>query len=765
MLPQPSNPVWEYQWADSLNAIGERQVVPELPTRLCMQVAQDAAPQSVSTILVRGELGIGKTTLTKVLSGGTLRRYAEEQHSNSAIANALLTTAILEAGDLETPVDLARRANSVPTRTPLILLARPTTLDSASQWLRRLTTAVVTMSPFAPTGTLFRPCLDAVCATIGLSGRSDIELVAELAGRLPAFMCTPFYFERLAELCARAEERANVRSMSPLEILDRSLTARIGATAYEQLVRRALSEGSADIGFTIPGLIDESGNFEHDGYRAVVLASLVLNGRLTIQRLLELPNPVAPMRMLLDHAERSPRSSSALTPLHNELESIVRVEEPTTAVPHFIYLQALIADSLQKMTRSDAANVVRTRCVALIEADTLQPRESLGGQGADVWGVSDALSVIGDPRLLRARAQAYGETSGYFTFVDRRSVEVGSAFIPRRTDDAKPVLPYSRQPVEVGPLWVANFLVTNELYQEFWSHPLRDRCFSGTGQQWVENEPGLMAAIEHDFDVSSRRCFWKEVRDQESADAAGIGSAMPILTIARVRALRQERVMLWDPTQSDDRFSRRGCPVVGITWWEAMAFCRWWELVKLPQAGLSGARHVSLLTDWEWEALRRIFYEGTAQTDAAEHQPDRYRAHLRLLDAGPGSNVGSSQSVRRSIHVGLFPVPCGSGPADMVGNVWEWTRSRVYGRIVPANASDGVYGATAWSDGNAACEHIARTDWRDVEIEDFDLTYRAVRGGSFFSVDRQAAWNPAYRLCDPPYSSHLDLGFRIAVYT
>ena len=45
-----------------------------------------------------------------------------------------------------------------------------------------------------------------------------------------------------------------------------------------------------------------------------------------------------------------------------------------------------------------------------------------------------------------------------------------------------------------------------------------------------------------------------------------------------------------------------------------------------------------------------------------------------------------------------------------------------------------------------------------------DLAFRAVRGGSFFSIDPDASWHPAYRLCDPPFASYFDLGFRIAVY-
>jgi formylglycine-generating enzyme required for sulfatase activity len=374
------------------------------------------------------------------------------------------------------------------------------------------------------------------------------------------------------------------------------------------------------------------------------------------------------------------------------------------------------------------------------------------------------LSFVGDPRLRKARVARYGPDSGYFCFVPAQQILIGTDHVQRRSDDAKPVLPYRRQRVRVGPVWVGNFLVTNELYREFWNAAGRDSCFESTGGQWVTGDPHLLQAIRKSFDVAATRCFWKEVRDKEAVAAAGLDAATPIVEIARTRALRQGRVVLWDPGHADDRFSKPGCPVVGVTWWEALAYCKWWETEKLPLSDFPAGSRVGLLTDWEWEAVRRLACEPPTLTDAPQYPLNRYPAHLRRSGASAQSRQTRADAARRPLHVGLYGTAGGAGPVDLVGNVWEWTRSRVYGHIKRTRVRQEPYGATAWTDSDPDSERTAQTPWRDVIDEKSDLTYRAVRGSSFFSVDGQAAWNPAYRLCDPPYSSYFDLGFRIAIY-
>lgn len=772
--PSPRPPVrqaelddltWEYQWEDSLNALSERAVSPHLAVRLGQELIRAAVAGSPATIFVRGELGIGKTTLRQMLTGGHLEQMASvyDGPGDADLRNELLTCEVLEALDLESATDFAGRINRVGDSASIIALARPGTLDEAAQWVHRRPTVMVTMNPFEPTRPTFRLCVEEVARAKDMS---KIDLLAELAGRLPTFMCTPFYFGVLADYVSNVEGVEDVLTKSPLELLQTSLARRLGPHAYDDLVACAIGQVSDRVVDAVPGILDENGNFVHDGYRTVLIAGAVLAGSFRFRDVSTLPNAIPAIRTVLNHVEMLGTSgSSRMLPLVDELELFVTTELDVAGIPYLVYIQGLVATTLRKLRRDGPAEVLRQRCMDLLNTIAAPRTDVTDYHSGLLWDVSDALSMVSDPRLRRARSQRHSRDSGYFTFVPPTAVFVGSEHVPDRFDAAKPVLPYFRQKIRIGGFWVANFMVTNDLYREFWGNVQRSAYFVGTGRQWVSDDGDLMAAIRDSFDVTSRRCFWKEVADERSAAIVGLGAnTLSILDIAKMRALRQGRIALWDPTQADDRFSASGSPVVGVTWWEAIAFCRWWQATKLSNSCFPGGSSVSLLTDWEWEAVRRIYYDGVGFADTPTAAAGRFGAHLRSPRPLSDNDGGRFNSVARPLHVGLFPTPAAAGPLDMIGNVWEWTRSRVYGSIRWCADEHPHFGRTTWDNGDINIERAAAVAGRDTTRDINDLSYRAVRGGSFFSMDDQAAWNPAYRLCDPPYSSYFDLGFRIAVY-
>ncbi|MBK8903275.1 MAG: SUMF1/EgtB/PvdO family nonheme iron enzyme [Anaerolineaceae bacterium] len=100
-------------------------------------------------------------------------------------------------------------------------------------------------------------------------------------------------------------------------------------------------------------------------------------------------------------------------------------------------------------------------------------------------------------------------------------------------------------------------------------------------------------------------------------------------------------------------FNKANQPVVGISWYEAEAFCRW-----LTQTAEGSYR---LPTEAEWERAaghtdRRKFPWGD------EWQMDQANSSEARLD--------------RTSAVGMFPAgQAVCGAADLVGNVWEWTNS------------------------------------------------------------------------------------------
>lgn len=156
-------------------------------------------------------------------------------------------------------------------------------------------------------------------------------------------------------------------------------------------------------------------------------------------------------------------------------------------------------------------------------------------------------------------------------------------------------------------------------------------------------------------------------------------------------------------------------PVIGISWYEAMAFCRWLT-VRLNDGYI-----YTLPSEAEWEYAargtdRRLYPWGNEAPDAEWANYD-------------GNHDGTSA-------VGCFPAGATpEGLLDMAGNVWEWTRSAY--RDYPYNPNDG------------------REDSRQPAEERFTL-----RGGSW--LGRSISLRAAYRNHDTPDYHFDDVGFRVA---
>ena len=163
-----------------------------------------------------------------------------------------------------------------------------------------------------------------------------------------------------------------------------------------------------------------------------------------------------------------------------------------------------------------------------------------------------------------------------------------------------------------------------------------------------------------------------------------------------------------EPIRYEGAFRLPNHPVVGVSWYEALAYCRWLSL-RLD-------RRVSLPTEAQWEKTAR----GTDSRRypwPGELTPD----HANFGETGIGSTSA----------VGIFPK--GTGPyrtLDMSGNVWEWC-------------------LTKWRDSykdqpDESCEGEKR---------------RGLRGGSF----NYAAWGVrcASRSKHGSYFRHWLVGFRV----
>jgi formylglycine-generating enzyme required for sulfatase activity len=119
-------------------------------------------------------------------------------------------------------------------------------------------------------------------------------------------------------------------------------------------------------------------------------------------------------------------------------------------------------------------------------------------------------------------------------------------------------------------------------------------------------------------------------------------------------------------------FARRGTPVVGVTWYEANAYCKWlqkhWaEMGESRQDPDQRLKQVRLPIETEW-----ILAAGGAKA------PERFpwdapgKATQEIAEILRRANVSVS-GLGCTTPVGMYPLGASPyGVWDMAGNVWEW---------------------------------------------------------------------------------------------
>jgi formylglycine-generating enzyme required for sulfatase activity len=225
-------------------------------------------------------------------------------------------------------------------------------------------------------------------------------------------------------------------------------------------------------------------------------------------------------------------------------------------------------------------------------------------------------------------------------------------------------------------------------------------------------------------------------------EAAAAGVWQPGGTVKDGWGDVRDRPAYWD----DARFKGPNQPVVGVTWYEAVAYCRWLT------ATLDDGYVYRLPTEAEWERAAR--------------GPSALEAHTLTVNPSTGSgcdveggDVGGcarrypwgdewlagrantkEAGLERTTPVGIYPDGASpEGLLDVAGNVWEW--------------------CSAWYNEDAYRRRTGRVERNPTGPEGGE--FKILRGGSWYR-DRNVV-RCACRLGDHPDYRYNDCyGFRVA---
>ncbi len=203
------------------------------------------------------------------------------------------------------------------------------------------------------------------------------------------------------------------------------------------------------------------------------------------------------------------------------------------------------------------------------------------------------------------------------------------------------------------------------------------------------------------------------------------------------------------PSKYGNPFELSNHPVVGVTWYEAVAYCRWLTQRWRAKRWLLGDWEVRLPTEAEWEkAARGGLYIPTTPlclpADKLASEPllgveknlRSQQAYPWGDDPDPNRANYDDSGINTTSAVGAFPggeTPYGA--LEMIGNVWEWC-------------------ATQWVDNY---ENYGKTEANDLE----GTSRRVVRGGAFNYNERLARC--AFRINGNPSDDLRLYGFRVLV--
>ena len=207
-----------------------------------------------------------------------------------------------------------------------------------------------------------------------------------------------------------------------------------------------------------------------------------------------------------------------------------------------------------------------------------------------------------------------------------------------------------RHQVTLNDFWIAKYPVTNAQYKFFVDARGYDTEKYWTPQGWAWRNGKYQPNLEQIDDKKLRESYrkWIEARKERGEPH------------------------FW----KDRRWNILNHPVVGVTWFEAMAYCEWLtEKLKAESEKLKVWRDSQLLTlDLTLDTLSARLppeaeWEAAARGKAENIYPWGNTFDVKLANT-------SESNIEHTTAVGQYPGGASScGALDMSGNVWEWCHS------------------------------------------------------------------------------------------
>jgi formylglycine-generating enzyme required for sulfatase activity len=397
---------------------------------------------------------------------------------------------------------------------------------------------------------------------------------------------------------------------------------------------------------------------------------------------------------------------------------------------------AMTPDAAQFVAGLLPANLpLAARCAALPEV-TLPPAQiaalqeallaRIGNPQTDLRAriaAAEALAELGDPRFAR-----HAGPHGAYLLPPFASIEGG--IYPIGDDDSQYADEKPAHKVEIAPFELTVFPVTNAEYALFMAaggYTDEQWWQTEAARGWLRGEGTSAGPRQNARDMQKYlQDFSDDVIKQENVSPDQIEHWLWQKHASDEELERQYEK--WYPSGeiyrqpgfwADTLFNHPSQPVVGISWFEAKAYCAW--LSAQIEA------EIDLPTEVEWEAAAggangRNYAYGT-EFDAA--RCNTFETHIqRTTPIGVFSEGGTPE--------GIF---------DLSGNVWEWT-STIWDMDIkkpdfpyPYNAADGR------------------------ENQEDGTFRRVVRGGSWFYF--QIFARAACRYFDHPSVRSRGCGFRV----